>query len=609
MAELLVGDRLAAAYRAARDALFAERHSDGYWLGELSSSALSTATAISALTLSGGHNALVEAGTRWLVGHQNSDGGWGDTNKSFSNISTTMLCRAAIRLAGNAESQREALEKADAWLREKYGPAPEQWPAAVRQRYGKDRTFSVPILMNCALAGLVAWTEVPALPFELACLPQSWYRFAGLPVVSYALPALIAIGQCIFEHNRPRNMLLRWIRKKAIIPSLRLLERIQPESGGFLEATPLTSFVVMALVSVQKEHSPAKPQAASVIHKGIDFLVRSVRPDGSWPIDSNLSVWVTTLAVNALAAAGDVDSIADKEKLRQWILDQQETERHPYTGAAPGGWGWSHLSGSVPDADDTSGALLALRNLGADRDVARAARAGEQWLCFLLNLDGGVPTFCRGWGKLPFDRSGADLTAHGVRAVGRRIRRALANDSLDTGDPRTAQQIAFTFAGLSFLGKQQRTDGSWLPLWFGNQHAAGDENPTYGTSRVLAAYRDLALTEWPACPRGVKWLLANQNEDGGWGGSKGCPSSIEETALAVEVLLDLVPPEAQPAVERGLMWLIERVEGGGLKNPAPIGFYFAKLWYFEKLYPIIFAVAALGRALRKFTPTRSACEA
>jgi squalene-hopene/tetraprenyl-beta-curcumene cyclase len=55
---------------------------------------------------------------------------------------------------------------------------------------------------------------------------------------------------------------------------------------------------------------------------------------------------------------------------------------------------------------------------------------------------------------------------------------------------------------------------------------------------------------------------------------------------------------AGDAVNRGLAWLVERVEQGGLAEPTPIGFYFAKLWYFEKLYPIIFSVAALGRARR-----------
>jgi squalene-hopene/tetraprenyl-beta-curcumene cyclase len=61
-------------------------------------------------------------------------------------------------------------------------------------------------------------------------------------------------------------------------------------------------------------------------------------------------------------------------------------------------------------------------------------------------------------------------------------------------------------------------------------------------------------------------------------------------------LIGIAPSEA---VERGVAWLVERVEQGGLHEATPIGFYFAKLWYFEKLYPIIFTVAALGRARRQ----------
>ena len=59
-------------------------------------------------------------------------------------------------------------------------------------------------------------------------------------------------------------------------------------------------------------------------------------------------------------------------------------------------------------------------------------------------------------------------------------------------------------------------------------------------------------------------------------------------------------------MNRGLAWLVEQVEKGGLWNPTPIGFYFAKLWYFEKLYPMIFTVAALGRARRKLSGCHAA---
>jgi squalene-hopene/tetraprenyl-beta-curcumene cyclase len=141
-----------------------------------------------------------------------------------------------------------------------------------------------------------------------------------------------------------------------------------------------------------------------------------------------------------------------------------------------------------------------------------------------------------------------------------------------------------------------------VPLWFGNQHAPDDENPTYGTARVLAAYRDLKRLESEPAKRAIAWLLKTQNTDGGWGGVAGVASSIEETALAVDVLLD-AGAESQPAVERGLDWLVGQIEADGLKNPTPIGFYFARLWYFEKLYPIIFSVAALGRAQRKYAAT------
>src|SRR5204862_547201 len=64
----------------------------------------------------------------------------------------------------------------------------------LKKRYGIDKTFVVPILTNYALAGLIDWKFVSPLPFELACVPQSWYRFVGMPVVSYAIPALVSIG-------------------------------------------------------------------------------------------------------------------------------------------------------------------------------------------------------------------------------------------------------------------------------------------------------------------------------------------------------------------------------------------------------------------------------
>jgi squalene-hopene/tetraprenyl-beta-curcumene cyclase len=69
--------------------------------------------------------------------------------------------------------------------------------------------------------------------------------------------------------------------------------------------------------------------------------------------------------------------------------------------------------------------------------------------------------------------------------------------------------------------------------------------------------------------------------------------------LAVEALLaDAANPALQPAISQGLDWLIRTVETRTHRECSPIGFYFAKLWYYEKLYPQTFTVSALGQALR-----------
>src|SRR5436190_10727721 len=530
--------RLRAAYEKVRDELLAERTADGHWVGELSSSALATATAVSALAVarrqgSGARSqeeldSLVSRGVEWLAKQQNEDGGFGDTDLSHSNIATTMLVVAALHLAGVTDEHSELIQRANAYIDAKGRLK------GLRERYGIDKTFVVPIMTNLALAGLVDWREVDPLPFELACVPQAWYRFVGMPVVSYAIPALVAIGQARYFHAPPRNPVTRLIRRLSVNRSLRVLRRMQPDSGGYLEATPLTSFVVMSLASQGsgfRVQGSGGQSAEEVISEGVKFLVTSVRPDGSWPIDTNLATWNTTLAINALAGAGEDVAVVLGPKCLDWLLSCQHLKRHPFTGANPGGFGWSDLSGAVPDADDTPGAVLALTawHVGSrpakqesDR-LEEAAGKGIEWLVNLQNRDNGWPTFCRGWGKLPFDRSGTDLTAHALRAC-------LAWDRIANEDASELIWGELTRHGfdsyllehsrslaLRYLASQQRPDGSWSPLWFGNQDHPNEENLVYGTAKVLMAYRDLGLMDSPEATRGVAWLVANQNEDGGWG--------------------------------------------------------------------------------------------
>ena len=579
------------AAHSASQALLAESTPAGHWIGELSTSALSTAAAVLALELLQRERAelgsrlapLIAGGIEWLAAHQNADGGWGDTVKSFSNISTTMLVDASFR-AIDPKRYAAVLQRSRRMIDEAGGVA------AVRKRYGKDKTFSVPILTHCALAGLVPWSEVSSLPFELGCLPHRFYQWIRLPVVSYALPALIAIGQLVHAKRPSWNPVLRGIRNMSRAKTLRLLTSIQPTSGGFLEAAPLTSFVTMSLAGMGLASHP-------VAEQGMKFLLDSVRPDGSWPIDTNLATWVTTLSVNAL----EPESLDSPQawKILDWLLNQQYREVHPYTQAAPGGWAWTDLTGGVPDADDTPGAVLAVVKLARclepldsarRNEIISSLRAATTWLFDLQNRDGGWPTFCRGWGALPFDRSSNDLTAHALRAL-----QAAQEFDRSAVDERRLQPAMDR--GLQFLNRNQSPDGAWRPLWFGNQHATDDENPVYGTAKVLMMVREFGPRPGLDWQRAVQWLVNVQNPDGGWGGAAGCPSSIEETALSTEALLAF-PDLAGQAASRGLTSLAHAVRNGTFRNAAPIGFYFAKLWYFERLYPMIFATSALNRGCK-----------
>ncbi|MFM9196560.1 MAG: prenyltransferase/squalene oxidase repeat-containing protein [Planctomycetia bacterium] len=610
---ILASDTFHAARRAAVAALLARRNTAGHWSGKLSSSALSTATAITALRLvdASAHAGRIEAGGRWLATTQLADGSWGDTVASKGNLSTTLLCWAALgpsaddAAAGPAADNAAAgpaLRRAEVWIRTITGSLePAAIVAALAAIYGRDRTFSVPILTHLALCGRFGdprrpetWRVIPQLPFELAALPQSWFRLVDMQVVSYALPALIAIGQ-VRHAAAPGWAGIRTVRDAARGPTLRTLAAIQPDGGGYLEATPLTSFVTMSLAGMGLARHV-------VARKGIEFLERSQRPDGSWPIDTNLATWVTTQSVAALAAGGRLAEhlpASDRKAIRVWLLGQQWNRVHSYTGAAAGGWAWTDLPGGVPDADDTSGAVVALAELAAadgrtpDAEGGRAAAAGLEWLANLANRDGGIPTFCRGWGRLPFDTSCPDITAHALRAGESWSQTAeTTTGSARAGIPRRPHFLA---AARRYLADTQAADGSWCPLWFGNEHHHAQANPAYGTARVVLATLDR---------RGAEWLIACMRPDGGVGPAPGLPPSIEETALAVGALARVAATSADAglrdrataAVASGVAWLLDRTAGGTQFPAAPIGLYFAKLWYDEELYPLAFTVAALERA-------------
>ena len=569
--------------------LLEKRNVSGYWDGRLSSSALGVAVAITALHFYNHeeNDSQISAGLNWLEANVNKDGGFGDSPKSQSNVSTSLLCYAAVKVCGQGNRNDSLLQTIGDYLRsQNIDVNSEKLIAAILEFYKTDRTFSVPILTMCALCGVpgkAAFDSIPQLPFELSLLPRSFYSALNLSVVSYAIPALIGVGVAIFRHKKRKNPLLRIVREASVKKSLALLRKIQPESGGYLEAIPLTAFVCLCLIE-------SGYRDLEVVYDGIAFLKRSQREDGSWPIDIDLSTWVSTLAVKSLK--DNLNSMFDAEERRRMtshFLSIQNKKLHPFNGTQPGGFGWTSFSGSVPDGDDTPGVILALLALNQEDSewIRKPVQDACGWLWQLQNNDGGFPTFSRGWGKLPFDQSCSDLTGHAILAMAK-----TAHNLGDSSEKKWNAKMRKLFVkAIIYLEKHQAKDGFWLPLWFGNQFTPDHSNPVYGTARVTAYLNETLETKLGIefdvilklmISRGCRYLIAVQNKDGSWGGAKDIPGSIEETALAISAL---VKNGYHEECRKALNWLTEKTKSDGLVA-SPIGLYFASLWYDEELYPL-----------------------
>ena len=586
------------------------RTPDGMWRGRLSSSAISTSVSVFALYSvdKEKYSSHIEKGVVWLKNTMQADGSWGDSIESPSNMTATLLTYASLCAVSTPPQETKE------YLAEKFGGSTDRHIIdGVLTYYGKDLTFSAPILVMCALAGVISdWDKIPQLPFEVSVLPQRLFRFFQLPVVSYAIPALIAVG--ILLYKKGRKNIFSPLRKAFINKSLKVLVKLQPENGGFLEAAPLTAFVTMCMCGAGYRNHIATQKAAGFLvdtvrkdeHQEYDEInetsaapsVNTVREDGSWPIDTDLASWVTSLSVRALE---ENLTYEEKQSLASIIRKNAFKYKHPFTGAKEGGWGWTNLSGAAPDADDTAGALVALHILLDGRYCDEVGK-GIEWLINLQNNDGGMPTFCKGWGKLPFDRSSPDISAHTILAFN------LWKDALPTDLKAKCERSIVRLH--KWMHKIQAPDGSWTPLWFGDQDAKDERSPIYGTAMTVeylaASNHHLAKD---MIEKGLNYILSVQNDDGGWGGTKNVPSKVTLTARALSALCS-TPDDKQVittdnespssdkqigAAVKAYDFLCRKFKAGELLQKEPIGLYFARLWYSEELYNITFVLNALNK--------------
>ena len=580
------------------------RRPGGHWQGHVTSSALTTATAVFALATIDRqlYQNLIEGGLQWLMDHQNQDGGWGDTPKSQSRLTTTLLCYSALTVSDGSFTYNETVSRTEAWIERTVGSLHvTDVTRAILARQSHPQCVCSAVMMMCALAKRLSpkatvWRYVRPPSFRPSVRSQA------IQNVDFDVPLQIAL-RLVHRHCHKGYPPGKQGRSgNALKKGMALLERLQADNGAFSGSLTSTAFVLMNLAALGDGHH-------RIIAQGASYLVDSVRDDGSWPGEMPLCVRTTSLSLSALAAAEPPFSDAYKNELnitRDWLLTLQETLTHPVTCAAPGGWSMNDLPGSLPNAYDTAETMIALSHLDTEgRRTQSAAVNAVQWLLDLQNKNGGFSLFGTGRASQPQKQSCPDITAHVLGAMGCWFYR---------WPIRLQKQIHKSLQrAVTYLKDRQNSQGYWLPLWYGFEIESLPRraNPVYGTSSILShlALLPQAYTQRMSVEltQAAEWLLSVQHENGAWGSDSDCPPSIEETALAVNALATTLTDHDLPlfdtqikamekALRRGETWLIEHTENGTAFDPLLIGLSFTGHGYCEELYPVTFTLAALQKA-------------
>jgi len=152
---------------------------------------------------------------------------------------------------------------------------------------------------------------------------------------------------------------------------------------------------------------------------------------------------------------------------------------------------------------------------------------------------------------------------------------------------------------VTYLRETQEADGSWFGRW--------GVNYMYGTWQVLVGLRQVGLSpDDPMMVAGANWLLAHQQPCGGWGESPASyddprlrgqgPTTASQTAWAV-MGLTAAGMVRHSAVAVGVRYLLaNQNDDGTWDEPEFTGTGFPRVSYLRyHMYPLYFPLMALSR--------------
>jgi len=621
------GDALERHIQQGTQALLAQQRPDGHWVFELEADCTIPAEYVLLRHYLGEPvDAALEAKIAvYLRRIQGDHGGWALFRDGDLDVSATVKAYFALKMIGDAvdaDHMRRARE-------------------AVRARGGAERVNVFTRIM-LALFGFVPWRAVPVMPVEIVLLPR-WFPF-HLDKISYwsrtvIVPLLVMMAKRARARNakgvridelfleRPQNMgpapkapqqkaswfwffhgvdnLLRATepyfpkrtRQRAIERAVAWVsERLNGEDGLGAIFPAMANSVMMFDVLGYPEDHPQRAIARQsvekllVIHESEAYCQPCVSP-----------IWDTGLVCHALfEAGGDGATGAIKHGL-DWLVPQQILDvrgdwiaRRP--DLRPGGWAFQYANPHYPDVDDTAVVAMAMdrmQNVSGRQDYAASLARAREWIVGMQSENGAWGAFDADneyyyLNNIPFADHGAlldppteDVTARCLSML------AQFGDNIENS--------AVVARGVDYLHRTQLAEGSWYGRW--------GMNYIYGTWSVLCALNVVGVDHGaPEMRKAVDWLVAIQNDDGGWGedgssykldykGYERAPSTASQTAWALLGLMAAGEVD-HPAVARGIKYLADsQGEDGVWHEPRYTATGFPRVFYlryhgYAKFFPL-----------------------
>ncbi len=608
-------------------ALLALQRPDGHWVFELEADATIPAEYVLLRHYLGEPvDAALEAKIAvYLRRIQGDHGGWPLFRDGDLDVSATVKAYFALKMIGDsvdADHMRRARE-------------------AVRARGGAERANVFTRIM-LALFGFIPWRAVPVIPVEVMLLPK-WFPF-HLDKISYwsrtvIVPLLVLAVKKPLARNAkgvridelflapPRSIgptpkapqqKASWFwffrgvdnvlratepyfpkstRQRAIDSAVAwVIEHLNGEEGlGAIFPAMANSVMMFAVLGYPEDH-PLRAIARKSVEK---LLV--VREDEAYCQPCVSPIWDTGLTCHALLEAGGERAVAQVQRGLDWLLPKQVLDvrgdwiaRRP--DIRPGGWAFQYANPHYPDVDDTAVVAMAMDRVqgltGRDDFRDSLARARE-WINGMQSENGAWGAFDADneyhyLNNIPFADHGALLDPPTEDVTARCL-------SMLAQFGETTNNSAAVAKGVNYLRRTQLGDGSWYGRW--------GMNYIYGTWSVLCALNAVGIDRGaPEMRKAVDWLVAIQNDDGGWGedgasyklnyrGYERAPSTASQTAWALLGLMAAGEVD-HPAVVRGVKYLADTQGGDGFWNePRYTATGFPRVFYlryhgYSKFFPL-----------------------